>query len=258
MTLVPTLAPAIVSLNPNTARAGDPAFSLTVTGRGFVNGSRVRWGGADRATTFVSSTQLLAAIAAADVSEQQAVYVTVVNPEGSATGGVATRTSNRYPFYVTQPGAGVVTLSTTTSSNPSATINTASGSTTSSSSGVTASATGTGTLSVAIYDSDPGGTHSFIGNDTYFDVYIAPDHAFTSLTILDCYLNGGTQVYWWNGSTWLVASNQTFNSSTGCATLTVTNSTSPGLGDLTGTPFAAAKPNSVQQTFQLFLPVVLR
>ena len=51
-----------------TAFAGAAAFTLTVTGTGFVASSVVRWNGSSRTTTFVSATQLQAAIAAADVA----------------------------------------------------------------------------------------------------------------------------------------------------------------------------------------------
>ncbi|MDE2142121.1 MAG: fibronectin type III domain-containing protein [Elusimicrobia bacterium] len=84
-------APSVAALSPNTATAGGAAFSLSVTGAGFVNGSTVQWNGASRATTFVSSTQLNAAIAAADIASAAAVAVTVVTPApGGGVSGAAT------------------------------------------------------------------------------------------------------------------------------------------------------------------------
>jgi len=56
------IAPAITSLNPNSATAGGPDFTLTVAGSGFSQGATVRWNGSDLTTTFVSATQLTAAI----------------------------------------------------------------------------------------------------------------------------------------------------------------------------------------------------
>src|SRR5205823_10869665 len=56
--------PAITSLSPLSAPVGGPAFTLTVTGSGFVAASVVQWNGAARPTTFVSSTQVQAAIGA--------------------------------------------------------------------------------------------------------------------------------------------------------------------------------------------------
>jgi len=71
---------AITTLSPGSATAGGPAFTLAVTGTGFVSGSKVRWNGADRTTTFVSATQLNAAIPATDIASIGTAYVTVFNP----------------------------------------------------------------------------------------------------------------------------------------------------------------------------------
>jgi len=60
---------------------GHDAFALTVNGTGFVSGSTVDWNGTGRTTTFVSSTQLMAQINAADVANAGTASVTVVNPQ---------------------------------------------------------------------------------------------------------------------------------------------------------------------------------
>jgi hypothetical protein len=61
--------PTVSSLNPNSTLAGGPGFTLTVNGTNFVQGhSVVNFNGVGKATTFVSSTQLTAAILAADVA----------------------------------------------------------------------------------------------------------------------------------------------------------------------------------------------
>jgi uncharacterized protein (TIGR03437 family) len=78
--------PAIASLNPSSAPAGGPAFTLTVNGANFVTGSTVRWNGNNRPTTFGSATQLTAAITAADIAGAGTASVTVFNP---APGGGA-------------------------------------------------------------------------------------------------------------------------------------------------------------------------
>jgi hypothetical protein len=72
--------PTAASLNPMTAAAGSGNFYLTVNGSNFVPGAVVRWNGADRATTFVSATQLTVAIPASDVAMAETVTVTVANP----------------------------------------------------------------------------------------------------------------------------------------------------------------------------------
>ena len=76
--------PIITSIAPDTATAEDPAFTLTVTGSGFIATSVVRWNGLDRTTTFGSATQLTADIFSADLDIPEPGLVTVFNdvPEG--------------------------------------------------------------------------------------------------------------------------------------------------------------------------------
>jgi len=72
--------PVLTSLSPAAAVPGAAAFTLTVNGVNFENGAVVRWNGFDRATTFVSATQLTAQITAADVATAGSYSVTVHNP----------------------------------------------------------------------------------------------------------------------------------------------------------------------------------
>jgi hypothetical protein len=67
-------------LVPATVKPESAAFTLTVNGTGFVSGSTVNWNGSPRTTTFVSSSQLQAAITAADVARAGTASVTVVSP----------------------------------------------------------------------------------------------------------------------------------------------------------------------------------
>ena len=238
--------PAITLLGPSSAAKGGPDFTLTITGTNFVDTSIVQWNGATRAPvrtttrpkTFVSSTVLTAMITAADIANAGVGYITVVNP---APGG---GTSNSQAFFINTTGAQITSSNTVSGTNPSAT--------TGGSNGVTVNATGDGTVTVGIYNANPGGTPSFSSSGAYMDVHVAPGNTFTSLTLVDCNLNGGTQVLWWNGTTWALASNQSYNSSTHCVTITVDNSTSPRISDLTGTPFGAAA------SYYLYLPLVVR
>jgi hypothetical protein len=78
--------PVISSLHPYSTTAGAAAFTLTVTGTGFVNGTQVRWAGTGLATTFVNSTQLTGAVAADLVATPGVVAVTVVLPSGVSSG----------------------------------------------------------------------------------------------------------------------------------------------------------------------------
>jgi hypothetical protein len=85
--------PTNTSVNPNTRIAGSGAFTLTVNGSNFINGqSIVRWNGTNRTTTFVSSTQLTAAINAADVASAGTANVTVFNNCNSTTTAAQTVT----------------------------------------------------------------------------------------------------------------------------------------------------------------------
>ena len=72
--------PAITSLSPTGVVAGSGALTLTVNGTGFVSGATVSFGGANKTTTFVSSTQLTAAILTADVATVGTPAVVVTNP----------------------------------------------------------------------------------------------------------------------------------------------------------------------------------
>ena len=98
--------PAITTVSPASATAGSAAFPLTVNGTGFVNGSTVRWNGADRMTAFVSATQLTAAITAADIATAGAASVTVVNP----TPGGGTSNAVNFPIIQPNPAPGITSL----------------------------------------------------------------------------------------------------------------------------------------------------
>lgn len=67
-------------LVPSVVRPGSGGFTLTVNGAGFVAGSVVEWNGSPRATTFVSGSQLMAAILAGDVASAATGSVRVTNP----------------------------------------------------------------------------------------------------------------------------------------------------------------------------------
>ncbi|MHC1733387.1 MAG: choice-of-anchor D domain-containing protein [Bacteroidales bacterium] len=91
--------PTLSILNPPSATAGGSAFTLTVNGTNFVNGSKVRWNGADRTTTYVSSTQLTASIPASDIASAGTATVTVFNPApgGGTSGGLPFSVDNVAP-----------------------------------------------------------------------------------------------------------------------------------------------------------------
>ncbi len=83
--------PTITTISPNSTVAGGAAFTLTISGTNFVAGSMVNFGGSAPATTFVSSTQLTAAIPAASIASTGVPAVTVTNP---APGGGTSKAIN--------------------------------------------------------------------------------------------------------------------------------------------------------------------
>jgi hypothetical protein len=97
--------PPVTSLLPDSADAGDPALVLSVIGSEFVDGAVVRWDESARTTTYVSSSELQAQIAAADLAAGKTVLVTVRNPNGGI--------SNALPFTISNPIPALSTLSTT-------------------------------------------------------------------------------------------------------------------------------------------------
>ena len=108
----PNPVPAVTSLSPSHTPAGGAAFTLTVNGTGFARASMVRWNGADRPTTYVSATQLRAAIGAADVAAVGAAAVSVFSP---APGG---GTSDAASFAVDPPPSLAVSATTASGNTP--------------------------------------------------------------------------------------------------------------------------------------------
>jgi len=111
VTVVPG-GPSVTSLSPASANVGGPAFTLTVTGSNFLPASVVRWNGTDRPTTFVSATQLQAAIPASDIAANGTAQVSVNNP---APGGGA---SGSLPFSISQQPSLSVNTTNVVSGNP--------------------------------------------------------------------------------------------------------------------------------------------
>ncbi len=89
--------PTVSSLAPSSIQARSAAFSLLVSGAGFLSNSVVQWNGTGRATSFVSATLLAASISGNDVLNAGTGSVTVVNP--APGGGVTPVTA----FTITNP-----------------------------------------------------------------------------------------------------------------------------------------------------------
>ena len=81
-------APTITGFNPPSATAGTMGpFAVSVAGTGFVQTSVVNWNGSPRATTFVSSSQLMVNFTAQDLATAGSGSVSVSNP--APGGGVS-------------------------------------------------------------------------------------------------------------------------------------------------------------------------
>ena len=75
-------------LVPSSVPPGHKALTLTVRGSQFVAGAVVHWNGSPRKTTFISSSQVRAAITAKDVAKASTASVTVVNPGGGTSNSI--------------------------------------------------------------------------------------------------------------------------------------------------------------------------
>lgn len=79
------LPPTLLSLVPGSINAGSGGFTLTVNGTGFsAISSSLRWNGSPQATTFVSTTQVTAAIPASFLTSAGYNGVTVINSFGTS------------------------------------------------------------------------------------------------------------------------------------------------------------------------------
>jgi uncharacterized protein (TIGR03437 family) len=81
----------IGALEPSSATAGGPAFTLTVNGSGFVQGASVLWNGASLPATFVDSTRLRAQVASTLIGAAGEVPITVSIPSGGSATPVTFR-----------------------------------------------------------------------------------------------------------------------------------------------------------------------
>jgi|GEM_PF-2568285 len=97
--------PTTTSITPSSATVGSPGFTITVNGTNFVSGSSsVTWNGSPRTTTFVSATELTAAILASDIASVGSANV------GVTTTGAASA-SNTQTFTVNPPSAPFLAVS---------------------------------------------------------------------------------------------------------------------------------------------------
>lgn len=101
----PSAVPEISGLSPSSVAAGNPPFTLTVSGKNFVSQSVVLVNGSARTTAFSNSTTLSTSIAAGDVASAGTLQISVTNPPPD--GG----SSNQFGFDVNNPVPSLATLS---------------------------------------------------------------------------------------------------------------------------------------------------
>src|SRR5690606_38399081 len=96
--------------------------------------------------------------------------------------------------------------------------------------------TGTGTVALAEFASNPSGSSSY-GTDRYTTAVVLPGSSFSSVIVMNCVLNGGNQLRWWDGTGWVPATPQIRNPIP-CQLFTATSTSTPTLAQLDGAPFA--------------------
>jgi trimeric autotransporter adhesin len=104
--------PAIAALSPGTVVGTGAAFTLTVSGTGFLAGAIVQWNGTPLATTFVNSGELTAAVPANLAVGALTASIVALNPGGAPSAAA------RLSITVAQPAVaqgGVVPLYSSTS-----------------------------------------------------------------------------------------------------------------------------------------------
>lgn len=84
-TIAPPGAPSITETGPLSVNAGGPAFTLTVNGSGFVQGSIVNWAGTALTTTYQNASTLTASVPAYLTDLSGSFPVIVSNPGGSSS-----------------------------------------------------------------------------------------------------------------------------------------------------------------------------
>jgi Tol biopolymer transport system component len=185
----PTPTPVITGLFPPSITAGSQAFTLFISGNGFITSpqSQVFWNGSMRTSTVNKTTlQLAVSILASDVASPGVAAVTVTNPEPGGPSLAATFTINAAqnggPLIASlspasaAPGSGAFTLTVNGSNFVAPTIQTP-GSTVAWNSGplattfvnstsLTASVPASdiatpGFASVSVFNATPGGTQTF-------------------------------------------------------------------------------------------------
>ena len=239
---------------------------ITITGLGFTGATQVEWAFTGFATlpptaTPISVTDTAITVDVPSAVAEEAVLPTPLPPAdvrvqipdtagGFITSGV-NQPADQYNYVIpgsTPPSCTNLNnchTATSTGSSPAvATSTDTNGSITVTGSG------GAGSVRVGQYGSNPVGTPSFSTGGTFFDAAVGSGSAFTSVTLQDCDLGGGTSLQWWNpvansgAGAWQPVTPTTgpTNTSPPCVTATLSSTSSPTLAQLSGTVFVAEVP----------------
>jgi hypothetical protein len=105
----PGVSPTVTAISPDSVPAGSSAFTLTVNGTQFTNTSYVTWNGNSQPTTFVSSSQLKASIAASGLTSPGTVAIAVVTPGAGTSNSVSFSINLQLTFAQMALGGGYKT-----------------------------------------------------------------------------------------------------------------------------------------------------
>jgi hypothetical protein len=272
-------APVVQKLSSQTGLVSG-GQQITITGLGFTGATQVEWAFTGFATlpptaTPISVTDTAITVDVPSAVAEEAVLPTPLPPAdvrvqipdtagGFITSGV-NQPADQYNYVIpgsTPPSCTNLNncnTATSTGSAPAvATSTDTNGSITVTGSG------GAGSVRVGQYGSNPVGTPSFSTGGTFFDAAVGSGSAFTSVTLQDCDLGGGTSLQWWNpvansgAGAWQPVTPTTgpTNTSPPCVTATLSSTSSPTLAQLSGTVFVAEVPTvtGVAPTFTTDTP----
>jgi hypothetical protein len=261
-------APTVSGIAPASANAGDPAVTLTVNGTNFVSGATVLWNGVALTTTYVSATQLTAAVTANLIASAGTANVTVAQLSGFS--GALVFTINSVTPAITalspatgpSPGGTSVTITGTNFTNATAVnfgTTPATSFTVVSPTSITAvSPVGSGTVNVTVVA--PSGSSATATADQF--VYIANPPTVTGISPATGPAAGGTSVTI-TGTNFTSASTVNFGS-TPATNVTVVSATSitavspAGAGAVDITVVTPGGPSATSSADQfLYGPVML-
>jgi len=258
--------PVVNSVDPSSGPLGGGGKPITIQGSGLIGVSKVQ---------FVLTGGFVALPVSSNVTPPSALSntVSVTPPSGAELlisgdpalttdaevqipadgGGFITSAPNspgdNYTFTQANACASLSACNTGTSTGAAPAVATSTGTNGS----ITVTGTGgAGSVTVGRYSANPVGAPSFSTGGSFFDASVASGSAFTSATLQDCDLGGGTTLQWWNpaanggAGAWQAVTPLTGPTDTTppCVTATFGTTSSPSLAQLTGTVFVAELPST--------------